>query len=59
MLAEGPAEAEVQRFGSTVAGAVPVMSAQYMASPHSAGMVAQWPELADVTLVTSSVRRVR
>ena len=45
MLAEGPAEEKVQGFGSTVVGAVPVMSAQCTASPHSAGiapgMVAQ------------------
>ena len=37
MPAEGPAEEEVQRFGSIVAGAVPVTSTQRMASPHSAG----------------------
>ena len=37
MPAEGPVEGKVQRFGSTVVGAVPVMSAQCMASPHGAG----------------------
>ena len=37
MLVEGPAEEKVQGFGSTVVGAVPVMSAQCTASPHSAG----------------------
>ena len=37
MLAEGPAEEEVQRFGSTLAGAVSGMSAQRAAGPHSAG----------------------
>ena len=36
MPAEGPAEGKVQRFRSTVVGAVPVMSVQYVASPHSA-----------------------
>ena len=37
MPAESPAEGRVQRFGSTVAGAVLDMSAQRLASPHSAG----------------------
>jgi hypothetical protein len=39
MLAVGPAEEEVQGFGSTVAGVVPVMFAQCTASPHGAGNV--------------------
>ena len=33
----GSCRGGVQRFGSTVAGAVPVMSEQRLASPHSAG----------------------
>ena len=37
MPAEGPAEGGVQRFGSTVASAVPVTSAQRMSSQHSTG----------------------
>ena len=37
MSVEGLAEERVHGFGSIVAGAVPVMSAQGMTSPHSAG----------------------
>ena len=37
MLAEGPAEEKLQRFGSTVVGAVSGMSAQRAAGPYSAG----------------------
>lgn len=37
MPIDGPAEGRVQGFGSTVAGVVPVMYAQRMASSHRAG----------------------
>ena len=37
MFVEGHAEERVHGFGSIVAGAVPVMSAQGMASPHNTG----------------------
>jgi len=60
MLAESSVVEGVQVVGSTAAGALPDMSAQGVAGFHRIGAVprmgVQWPELADGTPVTPTVR---